>query len=185
MILIRLFSITIELGGKLRRKYYKGLSRPFLSLVAFVTKFTFVFVFDSEICYHMLTNVVCVFSTSRRPWSWVALSRCTNGPLARYGFRGFSPRMCAFLRCSLFSLQQRKKKTSFNWLLLCWVFLTGKRTSVFTCSADWWRRATTTDILQCVNKRIFQQSICVVCGLFGNLLVEIDKNIRLVAHSNN
>ena len=50
---------------------------------------------------------------------------------------------------------------SLNWLLLCWVFLTGQRTSVFTCSADWWRRATT-DILQCVNKRIFQQSICVV-----------------------
>ena len=72
-----------------------------VSLVAFVTKFTFVFVFGSEICYHMLTNVVCVFSTSRRPWSWVVLSRCTNGPLARCGFRGFSPRMCAFLRCSL------------------------------------------------------------------------------------
>ena len=31
------------------------------------------------------------------------------------------------------------------------------------CSVDWWRRATTTDILQCVNERIFQQSICVVC----------------------
>ena len=104
--------------------------------------------------------------------------------------RVFSHRMPSF--CPYFpgpvhlhSIGVYVSQPSFNWLLLCWVFLTGKRTSVFTCLADWWRRATTTDILQCVNKRIFQQSICVVCGLFGNLLVEIDKNIRLVAHSNN
>ena len=68
-----------------------------VSLVAFAIKFTFVFVFVSEICYHMLTNVVCVFSTSRRPWSWVVLSRCTNGPLARCGFRpGCAPSFALF-----------------------------------------------------------------------------------------
>ena len=29
------------------------------------------------------------------------------------------------------------------------------RRKLISCSADWWRRATATDILQCVNKRVF------------------------------
>ena len=90
-----------------------------------------------------------------------------------------------FNYCPIFSADQTSagnfqlssvSQPSFNWLPSCWVFRTGQRTSVLFVGlvfADWWCRATTTDILQCgVNKRIFQQSICVACVYVGNLLAE-------------
>ena len=95
----------------------------------------------------MSTRVLCFFFMSRRPWSWVVLSRRTNGPLARCGFVGFTEcaSFCATLcpiytseffqtGCILFfkysptllcvCIQSGRTfpQPSFNWLLLLLAF---------------------------------------------------------------
>ena len=107
--------------------------------------------------------------------------------------------MCAFLRYSLLkfhnisdffyisfwpyfsgpvrlhTIGEYVSQVSFNWLLPCWVFRTGQRTSVLFFGFVFGRLVT-----QCDNKRIFQQSICVVwlCVYVANFLADNSQELK-------
>ena len=85
---------------------------------------------------------------------------------------GLIPRgLCVCIRSGYVS------QVSFNWLFSCRVFRAGQRTWVLFFGFVFGRLA---DILQSVNKRIFQQSICVVwhCVYVVNLLADNSQELK-------